>query len=152
MLKRNTANVDASTEDDNGGTTDTGSTSTEGNTPGLTTTENAVTFINDTVLNPSVTPMTGTGQTMTDQAAAMMFQDLRAFMQGNEQLLTAAFGKAVALAVDPATTTEAQNVMTALEQIMTDLTLFASDVVIIGQAITSGTAPSGLQAVSASSV
>ena len=65
---------------------------------------------------------------VADQAAVMMLEDVRGYMQGSEQLLLAASGKALALLVDPLTQSEGQ---TALEQIaiwQANITTFADAV------------------------
>jgi hypothetical protein len=65
---------------------------------------------------------------VADQAAVMMLEDVRGYMQGSEQLLLAASGQALALLVDPLTQSEGQ---TALEQIaiwQTKITTFADAV------------------------
>lgn len=63
--------------------------------------EESVKFINKEVLNPSVTPIEGTAKPLADQAAAMMIQDARTFLQGNEQVLTVAIAKATQMALNP---------------------------------------------------
>lgn len=55
-------------------------------TPGMAETQNAVEFINKTVLKPDVTPIEGTAKPMVDQAVGMMAQDLQSFLQGFEQI------------------------------------------------------------------
>ena len=65
---------------------------------------------------------------VADQAAVMMLEDVRGYMQGSEQLLLAASGQALALLVDPLTQSEGQ---TALEQIaiwQANITTFADAV------------------------
>lgn len=95
---------------------------------GLQAVEGAVDYVNKTVLSSQVTGMTGTSQTLADQAAAMMIQDVRAFMQGNEQLITAGMGKAISYVVDPATTKKGEDMIKALSTAMKDLTTFAGEV------------------------
>ena len=73
---------------------------TTATTSGMTETENAVKFINNEVLNPSVTPIKGTAKPMVDQAAAMMVQDAQSFLHGNEQILTVALAKAAGMATN----------------------------------------------------
>jgi len=65
---------------------------------------------------------------VADQAAVMMLEDLRGFMQGSEQLVLAASGQAMAMLLNPATQETAK---TALEELATwqgKLTEFATNV------------------------
>lgn len=66
---------------------------------GLSTYDDSVTFINENNLQPDVKPIHGTAKTMADQAAAMMIQDARSFMQGSEQVYMMATAKALAMAL-----------------------------------------------------
>ena len=60
---------------------------------GLTETENAVDFINETVLQPEVKPIIGTATPMIEQAVGMMVQDLQIFLKGFEQISLVALAK-----------------------------------------------------------
>lgn len=53
---------------------------------------------------------------LADQAAVMMLEDLRGYMQGSEQLVLAASGQAMALLLDPATQDTGK---TALQELAT---------------------------------
>ncbi|MGH1386913.1 hypothetical protein [Kordia sp.] len=55
-------------------------------TKGMSQTQNAIEFINKSVLKPDVTPMKGTAAPMIDQATGMMVQDLQSFLKGFEQV------------------------------------------------------------------
>ena len=55
----------------------------------------SVVFINNQVLKPDAKPMSGIAKPMADQAAAMMIQDMRSFLQGTEQVLTIAIARAL---------------------------------------------------------
>lgn len=61
--------------------------------PGMAETQNAVEFINKTVLKPDVTPINGTAKPMVDQAVGMMVQDLQSFLKGFEQIGLVAMGR-----------------------------------------------------------
>lgn len=99
-----------------------------GKTQGMISSEKAVKFVNKTVLNSKVQGMQGSSKTLADQASAMMIQDMRAFVQGNEQLITAGMGKAIALMVDPATTEKGVKAAEALTKVMQDLSKFATTI------------------------
>ncbi|WP_298513117.1 hypothetical protein [uncultured Kordia sp.] len=58
----------------------------ENNTQGMQQTQNAIEFINKSVLTPNVKPMKGTASPMIDQATGMMVQDLQSFLKGFEQV------------------------------------------------------------------
>ncbi len=66
-------------------------------TPGMAQIQNAVEFTNESVLQPDVKPINATAKMLADQAAAMLIQDARSYLQGNEQILTMATAKALAL-------------------------------------------------------
>lgn len=110
-----------STDSDSGSTTSTSS-------PGMTASENAVEFINNAVLNPTATSMANTSKPMVDQAAGMMIQDARAFLQSNEQIMTAAMAKAAAMMLVPATSAEGATAMAALTAALTTLAAFSATV------------------------
>lgn len=62
--------------------------------------EHTVQFVNQEVLNATITPMNGMAKPMVNQAAAMMVQDVQTFLQGNEQILTVAIAKAISYTLD----------------------------------------------------
>jgi hypothetical protein len=92
-------------------------------------TEDGVKFINDQVLNATATPMTGSAKIMADQAAGMMLEDMRGFVQGMEQLVTVGMGQAIAqvLAGNP-------NGAKAVEQLTYVLSNLATYAINIGAA------------------
>ncbi len=69
------------------------------NTPQTTSnstfTDDSVIFINEQVLKPDANPMSVGAKQIADQAAAMMVQDMRSFLQGNEQVLTIAIARSL---------------------------------------------------------
>ena len=65
---------------------------------------------------------------LADQAAVMMLEDMRGYMQGSEQLVLAASGQAMALLLDPATQQTGKDALTALGDWQTQLTTFAGSV------------------------
>lgn len=65
---------------------------------------------------------------VAEQAAVLMLEDLRGFMQGSEQLVLAASGKAMALLLDPLTQSTGESALTALATWQTSLTTFAGAV------------------------
>ena len=111
------------------------SASDDGFTPtqGMQQVQNAIEFVETLVLQPDVQPMQATAKLMADQAAAMMIQDMRSFLQGNEQVLTLAISKAIAmiLAGDP----QGEKALKQIEGFMEKLPAFATSI---------GTAASGI--------
>lgn len=107
-------------------------------TPGITKSENAVKFINNEVLTPSVTPIVGTAKPLVDQAAAMMIQDAQSFLHGNEQILTVALAKASAMALDPATAATGNAALVSLTALLEKLPVFSTAVGVSATAIVSG--------------
>jgi len=65
---------------------------------------------------------------VADQAAVLMLEDLRGYMQGSEQLLLAASGQAMALLLDPATQNTGKEALTALATWQTSLITFSGGV------------------------
>lgn len=65
---------------------------------------------------------------VADQAAVMMLEDLRGFMQGSEQLVLAASGQAMAMLLDPATQETAKTALQELATWQGNLTEFATNV------------------------
>lgn len=84
-------------------------------------------FINEQVLKPSSEPLTGTAKPLADQAAAMMLQDVRGFLQGTEQLLTIAIAKALA-DIEKTNGLKGTVALEKCESLMKTLPTFASDV------------------------
>ncbi len=97
-------------------------------TPGMAQVQNAVEFTETKVLQAEAKPMIGTSKAMADQAAAMMVQDMRAFLQGSEQVITMGTAKAIALLMDPATQPTGEKALKAIEQLMTVLPTYATDI------------------------
>ncbi len=64
-------------------------------TPGMSETQNAVSFINTEVLSQDVNPKVGSSATMIDQSVGMMVQDLQVFLKGFEQIGLVALTKLV---------------------------------------------------------
>ncbi|MEL6142431.1 MAG: hypothetical protein AAFU67_12510 [Bacteroidota bacterium] len=95
-------------------------------TPGMQMVQNAVEFTDTHVLQPDVKPIQGTSKTMADQAAAMLIQDMRSFMQGSEQIITVGMAKSIALMLDPATEQIGNNGLQQLENLLTKLPEFAA--------------------------
>ncbi|WP_273145119.1 hypothetical protein [Oceanicaulis alexandrii] len=65
---------------------------------------------------------------VADQAAVMMLEDLRGYMQGSEQLVLAASGQAMALLLDPATQDTGKKALQELATWQTSLITFSSGV------------------------
>jgi hypothetical protein len=65
---------------------------------------------------------------LADQAAVMMLEDLRGYMQGSEQLVLAASGRAMALLLDPATQSTGQAALQELATWQTSLITFSDAV------------------------
>jgi tellurite resistance protein len=84
-------------------------------------------FINEQVLNQTVTPMTGSAKPLADQAAAMMIQDMRSFLQGTEQMMFMAISKAAAqvLKTDGL---EGKNALNIFKEVLKDLPEFAEKI------------------------
>ena len=122
-LNQQTQNFQAETASD-------GDSVESNSTPGMQDIKGAVKFINRQVLKPEVKPITGTAKTMADQAAAMMIEDMRSFLQGTEQILTAALAKAAAQALNPDPTIAAtgQAALASLSTVLGDLPVFAQGI------------------------
>lgn len=102
--------------------------------------EQAVQFINQEVLNQTVTPITGMSKPLVDQAAAMMVQDMQSFLQGNEQILTVATAKALAYSLDasdPAKQAAGLATLTAINGVMVSLTTYSTGIGTAAAAIAS---------------
>lgn len=85
----------------------------------------SVTYINAEVLSPTSSPMSNTANLIADQSAAMMIEDMRSFVQGNEQVLAIAISRCL----DQIIKTDGLEGTVALEQctkFMTELTVFAT--------------------------
>lgn len=65
----------------------------------------------------------------TFQAAAMISEDVRTFMQSMEQIFVAATAKAIALSVEPATKAEAESLLDMIKHTQTSTMKFATDCV-----------------------
>lgn len=65
---------------------------------------------------------------LADQAAVMMLEDLRGYMQGSEQLVLAASGQAMALLLDPATQDTGKTALKELASWQTSLITFSDSV------------------------
>ena len=86
----------------------------------------SITYINNEVLNKQSNPYIRMSNTVVDQAAGMMVQDVRGFLQGSEQMLMAGYGKAISYIVNPGTIVEGTEMSLALGAIMAELAMFAS--------------------------
>lgn len=65
------------------------------------------------------------------QAAAMMTEDYRAFMQGNEQIILAATGQAMKYVVDPLTVTEGAEMLAVLAVYQAAITAIGAEVALV---------------------
>ncbi|WP_156776164.1 hypothetical protein [Oceanicaulis sp. HTCC2633] len=65
---------------------------------------------------------------LADQAAVMMLEDLRGYMQGSEQLVLAASGQAMALLLDPATQDTGKKALQELATWQSSLITFSGSV------------------------
>ncbi len=65
---------------------------------------------------------------VADQAAVLMLEDLRGYMQGSEQLVLAASGRAMALLLDPVTQETGKKALQELATWQTSLTAFSGSV------------------------
>ncbi|WP_430430658.1 hypothetical protein [Oceanicaulis sp.] len=65
---------------------------------------------------------------VADQAAVMMLEDLRGYMQGSEQLVLAASGQAMALLLDPATQDTGKKALQELATWQASLITFSGSV------------------------
>ena len=65
---------------------------------------------------------------LADQAAVMMLEDLRGYMQGSEQLVLAASGQAMALLLDPATQDTGKTALKELASWQASLITFSGSV------------------------
>ncbi len=94
---------------------------------GLQVVEETVKFVNGEVLAPPKTDLMNMAKPIADQAAAMMIQDMRGFLQGTEQILTVAIARALnqILESDGLIGTTALN---KCEELMTKLPVFASEI------------------------
>ena len=95
---------------------------------GLQQAEDAVTFIQQKVLNPSGPSNLNFAKPIADQAAAMMVQDLRSFLQGTEQILMVALAKAAALTLAEPTQETGTQAIQDLTKIMTELPKFVKGI------------------------
>jgi len=87
--------------------------------------DSSVDYINTQVLDATSTSMVNSAPLIADQSAAMMIEDMRAFVQGNEQVLMIAISKCLAEIVS----TDGAKGKTALKDctdFMTALTTYAT--------------------------
>jgi hypothetical protein len=97
-------------------------------TSALTAFQQNVAFINQQVLHPVSKPMDGGSKMIADQAAALMVEDMRSFLQGCEQILTVAMAKAAALATNPATVSEGTVAIQSVTTAMAALPTYATNI------------------------
>ncbi len=97
-------------------------------TTALTAFQQNVAFINQQVLQPVSKPMDGGSKMIADQAAALMVEDMRSFLQGCEQILTVAMAKAAALATNPATVSEGTVAIQSVTTAMAALPTYATNI------------------------
>lgn len=130
-----TANSQQARESEDPGAAE-GGDSTAGITPGMAMIRQAVRFTNAQVLDPTAdlsgtikpTGMDVGANALADSAAAMMLQDMRAYLQSTEQVLVpvaaAAFGKI--LAGDQAT---GEAALAGIQSMLGYLTTFSANVI-----------------------
>lgn len=119
---------------DNGSAPDPASTA-PATTPGLALIESAVSFNRQELTAASTSSAGATADAAGEQAAALMVEDLRSYMQGSEQMVLAASGQAMAMLLDPATQETGTAALTALAAYQTSLIAFAGEVVTTAGAI-----------------
>ncbi|MEO0404594.1 MAG: hypothetical protein AAF193_06960 [Bacteroidota bacterium] len=78
------------------------------------------------MLRPKVKPFKGSAKVMADQAAAMMIQDARSFLQSNEQIFTVAMAQAAKLLLETQTQQTGTDAMVALNSALLNLSNYAS--------------------------
>ncbi|MGD1846611.1 MAG: hypothetical protein ACFB10_14585 [Salibacteraceae bacterium] len=90
----------------------------------------SVSFINEQVLQASAAPFTGSAKLIADQAAAMMVQDVRGFMQGSQQVIMLATARAISqtLSQDEAAQKAGAKTLKLIAKIQTNLTVFTGEV------------------------
>lgn len=103
--------------------------------PGLELIKSAVSFNRQTLTAASASSAGATADAAGEQAAALMVEDLRSYMQGSEQMVLAASGQAMAMLLDPATQETGTAALTALAAYQTSLIAFAGEVVTTAGAI-----------------
>ncbi|MCY4045409.1 MAG: hypothetical protein OXE99_10040 [Cellvibrionales bacterium] len=96
--------------------------------PGMQATQDAVSFINNQVLQPDVKPIQGTAKPMADQSAAMMLEDMRSFLQSNEQVMLVAIAQAAKLATNPETVEEGAIAMNTITSALEKLPTYAESI------------------------
>lgn len=104
-------------------------------TPGLALIESAVSFNKQALTAASASSAGATADAAGEQAAALMVEDLRSYMQGSEQMVLATSGQAMAMLLDPATQETGTAALTALAVFQTSLIAFAGEVVTTAGAI-----------------
>lgn len=98
----------------------------------------SINFIESKVLNPSTPPTTLSAKAIADQSAAMMVQDMRSFLQANQQVITIGLGKAIALSVnskDPSLQKGGIEAIGALERLLMTMPQFAKSIETIANSI-----------------
>jgi hypothetical protein len=71
---------------------------------------------------------TAAGRMMASQTAALMLEDMRAFLQGSEQVLLVALAKAAQLATEENTTEQGKLALAAVAESLRSLATFASEI------------------------
>lgn len=93
--------------------------------------KDAVVFTESKIQNPEISPNYVSAKALADQSAGMMLQDMRTFLQTNEQVITIGIGKAIALSLDSKNTTAQKGgieALAAIERLMMRLPQFAQSV------------------------
>lgn len=94
----------------------------------LTPYQQNVEFINQQVLQPINQPMDTGSRLIAEQAAALMVEDMRSFLQGCEQILTIAMAQAAKLATNEATVAQGTVAITSVTQAMAALPTYATNI------------------------
>lgn len=97
--------------------------------PGFQQVLETVTKVQATVLQPVPVTYVNLAKPIADQAAAMMVEDMRSFLQGSEQILMVALAKASALMLIQPTQETGITAMGKLQELMQELPKFAKDIV-----------------------
>lgn len=107
---------------------------------GMQAAKSAVEFINKQVLKAKIENSGSSAKPMADQAAAMMIQDARAFLQGSEQMAMAALGKAMTmvLSTNPVIQKAGKEAITSLEDLIKQLPDFTFNIGKVANEITTG--------------
>ena len=106
-----------------------------GQSPGLTAIIDAVTFTNSQVLDPpSASDLDMGAKTLADQAAAMMIQDMRTYLQSIEMVMVPATAEAIALIL--AGNPNGETALTAIEKFMGTLPGYATGIATAAGSVT----------------